>query len=100
MSSRRARKAAFRSFVSDPNTDIPDLHGKTFESTQDVALTAVAPEDTEIRRFDDDASAMQARLSGQVDAIGCSTTVAAQIAKRTPANTFKKNSCCVSRSWA
>ena len=51
-------------------------------STQDTALTAIAPEGTDIRRFDDDASAMQALLSGQVDAIGCSTTVAAQIAKR------------------
>ncbi len=51
-------------------------------STQDTALTAMAPEGTEIRRFDDDASAMQALMSGQVDAIGCSTTVAAQIAKR------------------
>jgi len=51
-------------------------------STQDIALTKIAPEGTEIRRFDDDASAMQALLSGQVDAIGCSTTVAAQLAKR------------------
>ena len=51
-------------------------------STQDTALTAIAPAGTEIRRFDDDASAMQALLSGQVDAIGCSTTVAAQIAQR------------------
>lgn len=58
-------------------------------STQDTALTAIAPEGTEIRRFDDDASAMQALLSGQVDAIGCSTTVAAQIAKRAPANAFE-----------
>jgi polar amino acid transport system substrate-binding protein len=53
-------------------------------STQDVALTALAPQGTEIRRFDDDASAMQALMSGQVDAIGCSTTVAAQIDKRQP----------------
>lgn len=51
-------------------------------STQDTALAAIAPEGTDIRRFDDDASAMQALLSGQVDAIGCATTVAAQIAKR------------------
>src|SRR6476660_2419823 len=58
-------------------------------STQDVAVTKAAPEGTEIRRFDDDASAMQALLSGQVDAIGCSTTVAAQIAQRAPANTFE-----------
>ncbi|MES2535708.1 MAG: transporter substrate-binding domain-containing protein [Pseudomonadota bacterium] len=58
-------------------------------STQDIAVTAIAPEGTEIRRFDDDASAMQALMSGQVDAIGCSTTVAAQIAQRAPANTFE-----------
>lgn len=58
-------------------------------STQDTALTAIAPAGTEIRRFDDDASAMQALLSGQVDAIGCSTTVAAQIAQRAGADTFE-----------
>lgn len=59
-------------------------------STQDIALTAAAPQGAEIRRFDDDASAMQALMSGQVDAIGCSTTVAAQIAKRAPANTYEE----------
>ena len=53
-------------------------------STQDVAVTKAAPEGTEIRRFDDDASAMQALISGQVDAIGCATTVAAVINKREP----------------
>jgi len=58
-------------------------------STQDVVVTAQAPEGTEIRRFDDDASAMQALMSGQVDAIGCSVTVAAQIAKRVPAGAFE-----------
>ncbi|HZV92415.1 MAG TPA: transporter substrate-binding domain-containing protein [Caldimonas sp.] len=57
-------------------------------STQDIALTAIAPPGTEIRRFDDDASGMQALMSGQVDALGCSTTVAAQIEKRAPANTY------------
>ena len=70
-----------------------DLKGKRVgvarASTQDVALTAIAPEGTEIRRFDDDASGMQALISGQVDAIGASTTVAAQIAKRVPPNTFE-----------
>jgi polar amino acid transport system substrate-binding protein len=59
-------------------------------STQDIALTAAAPQGTEIRHFDDDASAMQALMSNQVDAIGCSTTVAAQIAKRAPANTYEE----------
>lgn len=59
-------------------------------STQDVTVTQMAPQGTEIHRFDDDASAMQALIAGQVDAIGCSTTVAAQIAKRVPANTFEQ----------
>jgi polar amino acid transport system substrate-binding protein len=72
----------------------PDLKnvrvGVARASTQDVAVTAMAPQGTEIRRFDDDASAMQALISGQVDAIGCSTTVAAQIAKRVPADTFEE----------
>ncbi len=58
-------------------------------STQDVAVTSSAPQGTEIRRFDDEASAMQALISGQVDVIGCSTAVAAQIARRVPANTFE-----------
>lgn len=65
-----------------------DLAGKRIgvarASTQDIAVTKVAPKDANIRRFDDDASAMQALLSGQVDAIGCSTTVAGQIAQRAP----------------
>ncbi|NML48527.1 transporter substrate-binding domain-containing protein [Ramlibacter sp. G-1-2-2] len=65
--------------------DIKSLKiGVARASTQDVALTQIAPQGTEIRRFDDDASAMQALISGQVDAIGCSTTVAAQINKRQP----------------
>mgnify|MGYP003575514213 CR=1 FL=1 len=67
-------------------------------STQDTALTAMAPEGTDIRRFDDDASAMQALISGQVDAIGCSVTVAAQIAKRVPANTFENKFTLVQQS--
>lgn len=70
-----------------------DMKGKRIgvarASTQDVAVTKAAPEGTEIRRFDDDASAMQALLSGQVDAIGCSVQVAAEIAKRAPANRFE-----------
>ncbi|MDM8358183.1 transporter substrate-binding domain-containing protein [Pandoraea communis] len=53
-------------------------------STQDMALTKTAPGGTEIRRFDDDASAMQALLTGQVDAIGCSVTIANAIRQRAP----------------
>jgi polar amino acid transport system substrate-binding protein len=39
-------------------------------STMDTAVTAVAPADTEILRFDDDAANIQALLSGQVDTVG------------------------------
>jgi polar amino acid transport system substrate-binding protein len=69
-------------------------------STQDVAVTKAAPEGTEIRRFDDDASAMQALISGQVDAIGCSVTVAAQIAKRVPAGTYENKFTLVQQAMA
>lgn len=37
-------------------------------STMDTAITAIAPADSTIRRFDDDASTVQALLSGQVQA--------------------------------
>jgi polar amino acid transport system substrate-binding protein len=39
-------------------------------STMDTAVTAVAPSDTEILRFDDDAANIQALLSGQVETVG------------------------------
>ena len=73
----------------DLNVSKPeDLSGKHIgvarASTQDIAVTKIAPKDADVRRFDDDASAVQALLSGQVDAIGCSTTVAAGIAERAP----------------
>jgi len=51
-------------------------------STQDVALSALAPEGADIRRFDDDASAMQALLTGQVDALGCAQVTANQVQQR------------------
>ena len=39
-------------------------------SAQDTQVTKNAPEGTTIRRFDDDASTIQALLSGQVEAVG------------------------------
>jgi polar amino acid transport system substrate-binding protein len=48
-------------------------------SGQDTTITEIAPEGTVIRRFDDDVSAVQALLSGQVQAIGASNTVMTQI---------------------
>jgi polar amino acid transport system substrate-binding protein len=65
-----------------------DLSGKTIgvarASTQDTAVTKIAPKDAKIQRFDDDASAVQALLSGQVQLIGVSNVVAAQIDKAAP----------------
>jgi polar amino acid transport system substrate-binding protein len=72
---------------SDVEVNEPvDLEGKTISvaraSIQDTGVTAVAPEGTTIRRFDDDASAVQALLSGQVQLIGLSNVVFSQIAER------------------
>jgi polar amino acid transport system substrate-binding protein len=53
-------------------------------SGQDTMITEVAPESTKIRRFDDDVSAVQALLSGQVDALGASNTVMTQIRQVAP----------------
>lgn len=65
-----------------------DLAGKTLAvaraSTQDTTVTKVAPADTTIQRFDDDATAVQALLSGQVNLMGVSNVVAAQIEKAAP----------------
>ncbi|MDW9790542.1 transporter substrate-binding domain-containing protein [Sinorhizobium meliloti] len=65
-----------------------DLAGKTIgvarASTQDTATTKIAPQDANIQRFDDDASAVQALLSGQVELIGVSNVVAAQIEAAAP----------------
>ena len=61
----------------------------TRASTQDTALSAAAPKDAQLMRFDDDATAAQALLSGQVDAMGVSSIVAAQIQKQNPAKGYE-----------
>jgi polar amino acid transport system substrate-binding protein len=53
-------------------------------STQDTAITAIAPPGTQIKRYDDDATALQALISGQVQAIGASNTILAQLNKDYP----------------
>lgn len=53
-------------------------------STQDTAITEIAPADANIQRFDDDATAVQALLSGQVPLIGASNVVIAQINQAAP----------------
>ncbi|WP_457090626.1 transporter substrate-binding domain-containing protein [Microvirga sp. P5_D2] len=69
-------------------TKAEDLAGKRVAvaraSTQDTAMTKIAPPNTAIQRFDDDASAVQALLSGQVELMGVSNVVFSQIEKAAP----------------
>lgn len=68
-------------------TSLDDLKGKRVSvpkgSTQDIAVSGYNIEGLEVVRFDDDATAMQALISGQVDVTAAVATVAKDvIAKR------------------
>ena len=71
-----------------------DLAGKTIAvaraSTQDTAVSKVAPPTATIRRFDSDAAALQALISGQVPLIGCSNVCYLTIQKLAPGKYNKK----------
>lgn len=71
-----------------------DLSGKTIGATrgtiQDTALTAVAPADANIQRYDDDASSTQALMSGQVPLLGVADVAIAEIDKIAPGRFDKK----------
>jgi polar amino acid transport system substrate-binding protein len=58
--------------------------GVSRATIQDAAVTAIAPAGTRIMRFDDDASAVQAMLSGQVDALGANNLIALRIGEMNP----------------
>lgn len=64
--------------------------GVTRGAAQDTALTAQLPKGSDIRRFDDDAGAIQGLLAGQVDAIGGNTTYMLNINKARPDNDFEQ----------
>ncbi|UFN51306.1 transporter substrate-binding domain-containing protein [Roseomonas sp. OT10] len=53
-------------------------------STQDTAITAMAPRDARIMRFDDDATAVQSIISGQVQILGANNVVLAQLTRTQP----------------
>jgi polar amino acid transport system substrate-binding protein len=71
-----------------------DLAGKAIAvaraSTQDTAVTKVAPPSATIRRFDSDAAALQALISGQVQLVGCSNVCYLTIQKLAPNKYNKK----------
>ena len=52
--------------------------------TEQAALEAVAPQGTPIKIFDDDATSIQALISGQTQALGASTVVLAHLTKSFP----------------
>ncbi|MCO4319064.1 transporter substrate-binding domain-containing protein [Phyllobacterium sp. 21LDTY02-6] len=77
-------------------TSLDDLKGKRVSvpkgSTQDVAVSGYGIEGLEVVRFDDDALAMQALVSGQVDATAAVAAVANDvITKRSLDNLEVKN---------
>lgn len=77
-------------------TSLDDLAGKRVSvpkgSTQDIAVSGYAIEGLEVVRFDDDALAMQALFSGQVDATAAVAAVANDvIAKQNISNIEVKN---------
>ena len=66
-------------------------------AAQDTALTAQVP-GGDIRRFDDDASNIQAFLAGQVDVIGGNTTYILNINKARPGNDIEQK-LVLNRQW-
>lgn len=66
--------------------DASPLSGRTVGATrgslEELQLTAIAPPDTHIKRYEDNVTTLSAFTSGQVDYIATGTPVAASLAKR------------------
>jgi len=58
-------------------------------SAQDLAITKVMPAGAQIQRFDDDATAIQALISGQIDAVGANSTYLGTITRLKPDHNFE-----------
>lgn len=78
---------------SQPVTKMEDLAnfrvGVSRSSIMDNAITAGAPKTATIQRFDDEATSIQALVSGQVDLIGGNTTYFQHINKAVPNHQFE-----------
>ncbi len=70
--------------VAGPADVKPYKVGATLGTLEEIAITGAAPEGTVIERYADQATTVQAFLSGQVDIIVCSNAIAAQIVKDHP----------------
>jgi polar amino acid transport system substrate-binding protein len=68
---------------------LADLAGKTLGAArgtiEEQELTATAPKDATIKRFEDNNATIAAFVSGQVDLVATGNTIAAVIAERNPA---------------
>ncbi|TGS71758.1 transporter substrate-binding domain-containing protein [Mesorhizobium sp. M3A.F.Ca.ET.201.01.1.1] len=71
--------------IGDPAGLAGHSVGVTRASVQETALLAVAPTEAKVQKYDDDASAVQALLSGQAEVIGVDTVTIEDIEKRAPA---------------
>lgn len=67
--------------IAKPEDLVGITVGVARASTQDITVSQIAPSGTQIMRFDDDATTTQAIISGQVQTIGASNTVLAQLTK-------------------
>ncbi len=71
-----------------------ELAGRTIAvtrgTTQDTAVTRVAPPNTNIQRYDDDAASTQALLAGQVPLLGIADLAIEQVEKIAPGKYTKK----------
>jgi polar amino acid transport system substrate-binding protein len=74
--------------VANPIKSLADLAGKKVGvargTPQEVALTRQAPKDIVITRFDDDSTAMQALVAGQVETVAIPETVFLELKKARP----------------
>ena len=84
--------------------DVAELAGKRVGvvrgNLQDTVLTATAPKDAKIVRFDDDATVATALTSGQVDAIVTPRTSLTTIAKSSPAKAIEVKQVLKSQPYA
>jgi polar amino acid transport system substrate-binding protein len=71
-------------------TKLADLSGKTLGAArgtiEEQELTATAPKDATIKRFEDNNATIAAFVSGQIDLVATGNTIAAVIAKQNPDN--------------
>jgi len=70
--------------VSDLNGLANKTVGVTRGAVEDLALTAVAPKDAKIQRYEDNNTTLSAYLSGQVQYIATGNLVVAAIARQNP----------------